>query len=128
MDIPTEEWKWHHFAKYFFTRYNQFAQKSHRWVNYGELKGKIEPSLALRGNILLRKMIDYVFLNQKDYPEWKRISLDLVCGEHYWAERIAEAVRLQELWNSPMASERSVPPEDDEEFEIQWKGMKVKVK
>lgn len=94
MDLPVEEWRWYHFSSYFFTRYNQFSKKPHRWVNYGELKGNIEPSLALRGNILFKKMIDHVFLNQKDYPERKRIPLDLVCGEQYWAERIAEGVRL----------------------------------
>lgn len=117
MDLPVEEWKWYHFSSYFFTRYNQLMPEPHPWVNFGQLKGKIAPSLALRGNFLFKEMIDFVFRERKDYPEWKRVSLDLVCGDHHWSNHIAEAVRLQLRWKGVYIQERLIPSKGEEEEE-----------
>jgi hypothetical protein len=91
--VPVEDWGWQDFMFYFITSHNAVMPKNHPHVGtrqWQELKGKIEFSMRERGNVLLKEMIDWVFENYQRYPQWEKVSIDLVCGRHGWADEIAD--------------------------------------
>jgi hypothetical protein len=88
---PTEP-DWQEWERYWETKYittlgtTPYASFTER----GKNKRMILAALKLRGEELFRSMIDFVFDNHVYHPEWKYLSLSLVCGSHGFAESIAK--------------------------------------
>lgn len=80
---------------YFILSYNAVMPQKHQHIRtkeWQELKGKLEYSIQKRGKSLLKEMMDWVLENHERYPQWKVVSIDLVCGSHAWADEIADEV------------------------------------
>ena len=106
-DLTVQEWKWHHFLWYYVETYNVAMDKRHRKIQgaeFGKYKGMIERAMELRGNEVLKGMIDKLFLAKDDDPQWT-VSLDMVCGSDPRAQRFAELV---EDWGAEHYYERLV--------------------
>ena len=98
-DISVEEWDWRHFLEYWDAMYMKtlnILPPGRPKAQYPKLRGMIEPSRQHWGNKIFKDMIDYVFTNLAYYPQWKNITISLVCGKHYWVEEISRKVQQKE--------------------------------
>lgn len=94
-DKALEDWKWQEFLFYWRHMLTEYGGEDKEWPRnpkeWGAFKGKIEPSRVLRGNELFKAMVDMgVSVWWWNYPEPEHYSIDLICGEHPWSERIAK--------------------------------------
>jgi hypothetical protein len=91
-----EYWGWMDFFRYFEDEYTK--RFGHRWVTLKQRNSKkqvIEQSIKERGAVLYKAMIDWVFENYKDFPEWNEVHIGLVSGAHGYANMIAKAAQKQ---------------------------------
>lgn len=92
-----KHWDWMDFFYYFEDQYTKKIG-GNRWVTIKQRNSKkkiIEQSYEFWGKDVFKAMIDWLFENYKDYPQWNEVSLGLVCGSHYWAKMIAENAKKQ---------------------------------
>jgi hypothetical protein len=92
-----EDWNWMDFFHYFEDKYTEKTGLSH-WYNMKQKnakKGVIEQSFKFWGKEFFRAMIDWLFDNYKDYPQWNDLHIGLVCGAHGWAKMIGEKTKKQ---------------------------------
>jgi hypothetical protein len=92
-----KDWKWMDFYNYFDSQYVKIIGKA-RWVTIKQRNAKkrvIEQSYEFWGKDVFKAMIDWLFANYKDYPQWKDLDIGLICGSHYWAKMIGENAKLQ---------------------------------
>jgi len=90
-------WKWRDFYNYFDDQYAAVIGNV-PWTTIKQINAKkkiIEQSYEFWGKDVFKAMIDWLFDNYKDYPQWESISISLVCGSHYWAKMIAENAKKQ---------------------------------
>jgi hypothetical protein len=96
-DKEIECWKWLDFFNYFDDQHAKKIGKK-RWTTLKERNSRkkiIEQSCDFRGKDVFKAMIDWVFENYRDYPDWKDIHIGLVCGSHGWANMIADNAEKQ---------------------------------
>ena len=92
-NVAVEAWGWMDFYDYFEDSYLD-AKNAEPIRLSNRAKGKwktaIEKSYNFWGKETFRVMIDWMFDNAKDYPEWKSLDFSLLCGCHNWAKMIGE--------------------------------------
>ena len=91
------DWKWRDFYSYFDDQYAKIVGGK-RWVTAKERNSKkriIEQSYEFWGKDVFKGMIDWLFENYKDYPQWKDVHIGLICGAHGWAKMIGENAKRQ---------------------------------
>ena len=93
-----KEVSWTRYLKYWNSAYKKAigtpsGLNSKQQNNY---KKMIEYSVEQWGEDTFKKMIDWVFENYQNYPQWNSISMSLICGSHYWSSYIAQRVQLAE--------------------------------
>ena len=92
-----KDWKWRDFYNYFDDKYAKIVG-GNRWVTIKERNAKkrvIEQSYEFWGKDVFKAMIDWLFENYKDYPQWKEVHIGLICGSHGWAKMIGENAQKQ---------------------------------
>jgi hypothetical protein len=92
-----DNWKWKDFYNYFDDSYNKTFGKS-LWISNKQRNAKksiIEKSFEHWGKEVFKAMIDWLFANYQDYPQWEDVGIGLICGSHYWAKMIAENAKKQ---------------------------------
>jgi hypothetical protein len=97
-DKNIEQWTWADFLEYWDARYQVtlgIIPPARNKRDNPKFKGMIEPSREHWGNSLFKSMIDFVFSNLSVYPQWKNITIGLICGSHYWAEEISRKAQEQ---------------------------------
>ena len=101
-----EDWNWLDFFNYFEDKHRETIGNAH-WYNFKQRNSRkkvIEQSFTFWGKEIFKSMIDWLFENYKDYPQWEDIHIGLVCGSHGWAKMIGEnAIKQMEAdkrWNS----------------------------
>jgi hypothetical protein len=90
---PVQFWNWKDFQCYFDAEYARLIGRPVPILADKELKKRsaiISSSAKLRGNALFKNMIDWLLANYKKYPQWDLVTINLVCGKHYWANMIAD--------------------------------------
>ena len=103
-DKNVEDWNWLDFWNYFRAEYlKTFKESAWTSIKYRNSRKKIiEQSYEYYGKDVFKAMIDWLFDNYEDYPQWNEISIGLVCGSHYWAKKInkhaLEQMELDRKW------------------------------
>ena len=95
-EVELEDWTWINFVQYWNHRYHKtlgILPPGLGKREMGRLKGTIEPSLEHWGNEIFRDMIDYVFDSVAYYPQWKNLTIGIICGNHYWVQEISRKVQ-----------------------------------
>lgn len=91
-----KDWKWRDFSNYFYDSYTKKIGSP--WVSIKQRNSRktiIEQSYEFWGKEVFKAMIDWLFDNYKDYPQWEGIHIGLICGTHYWAKMIGENAQKQ---------------------------------
>jgi hypothetical protein len=91
-----QDWKWMDFWNYFEDQYSRHC--GYHWITMKQRNSKkavIEQSYNYWGKDVFKAMIDWLFENYKDFPQWKEVNMGLICGAHYWAKMIAEKAKEQ---------------------------------
>lgn len=104
-DKPVDYWSWLDFYFYFENRYaSNFGGRNTSIYTRNSKKKAIEKAIDVWGRQTFKAMIDWLFDNYKDHPEWKSLHIGLLCGNHNWAKMIGEnAIKQMEVdkrWNS----------------------------
>jgi hypothetical protein len=89
----TVDWTCNDFMFYFIHCYNDHMVRNHPNINdasWQEQAKQVEISMKIRGNALLRAMIDWVFKHYEEHPEWDKVRIGLVCGTTPLAEETAQ--------------------------------------
>ncbi len=90
------DWTCNDFIFYFIHCYNGVMVRNHpnipdaEWQYHAKL---VERTMRIRGNYVLRAMIDWVFEHYKEHPEWDEVRIGLVCGTSPLAEQIVQEIR-----------------------------------
>jgi hypothetical protein len=93
LEKPVQFWTWKDFQNYFDAEYARLIGRAAPILANGEVKKRsaiIASSVKLRGGVLFKAMIDWLFANYKRYPQWDLVAINLICGKHYWANMIAD--------------------------------------
>jgi hypothetical protein len=93
MDTPIPEWVPQDFFFYGIYKYNDYNKVGKHPNIPDRVKQQyyrdIRDTVELRGNSLLKSMIDWVYDHAEEHPEWDYLFLDLVLGTSETAEYIA---------------------------------------
>lgn len=93
---PVSMWQWKDFYLYFSDQHTAIIGPV--WESVKQMNAKkaiIEQSYEFWGKDVFKAMIDWVFDNYKDFPQWESVGISLVCGSHYWAKHIAKEAKKQ---------------------------------
>jgi len=96
-DKKVEDWNWLDFWNYFESKHKEVLGKEH-WYNFQQRnakKGIIEQSYGYWGKDVFKAMIDWLYENYRQYPQWNDIHIGLVCGAHGWAKLIGQQAKKQ---------------------------------
>lgn len=105
-DKSVNDWTWLDFFNYFEAQKFQKTpiRNSCSLRERNSRKKTIEKAMETWGRQTFKAMIDWLFDNYKDHPEWKSLHIGLLCGNHNWAKMIGEnAIKQMEVdkkWNS----------------------------
>jgi len=98
-------WQWRDFYNYFSDKHTVVIgpfSEAPKIVN--ARKAVIEQSYESQGKDVFKAMIDWVFDNYKDFPQWETVGINLICGAHYWARYIGakakEQIEVDKKWES----------------------------
>jgi hypothetical protein len=95
-DKDVKYWGWIDFWNYFQKKYYETFGNSWGSVKQRNSKKKIiEQSYEYWGKDVFKAMIDWLFDNYKDYPQWSSLHIGLICGAHGWAKMIGENTKKQ---------------------------------
>lgn len=91
-------WKWMDFLKFYNSLYEGIFGPAPKLTiaDKGKYKSMIEMSVDHYGAETFKKMIEWLFDNYKSYPQWDAVSINLVCGTHYYAAMIQQKVKATE--------------------------------
>ena len=92
-----KDWKWRDFYNYFDDQYAKIIGNK-GWVTLKQHNAKksiIEQSYEFWGKDVFKAMIDWLFENYEDFPQWKEVHIGLICGAHGWAKMIGEKAQKQ---------------------------------
>lgn len=114
--IPTnvEKWTWKHFVQYYDTLYSEYTNRVKPGRDYRDnmkLKVMTESSISRWGKPLLKEMIEWLFRNYKDYPQWDLANPSLVMAKHGWSNMIAD--KAQQVLESKEFAEKLKNNNDD---------------